>query len=265
MKISNLWLISVLVLCGCAGGNRFSIPSHEDQGRWGATIGIRIYRPETGGPFPAVLMMHGCAGLTKATSDSLRGHAEFLVEHGYLAVIVDSFTGRGKSGGMVCERIEEQRFARYYRKIDAYNTLRYLRSLSYVDSRNVFLMGQSQGGTIAFEVADLVQYPKVGDDLRFNAVAAFYPYCERIPDRLRSPLLVLGGEKDDWTPLGTCLAASRRDLGQEYRFIAYEGAYHAFDLEIPLHYYLGFRIGANPVAREDSRRRMLDWFEKFRI
>ena len=258
-------MIGALMLVGCASGDRLSIPSYEDQGKWGATIGISVIRPEGDGPFPAVLMMHGCAGLTKASNESLRRHAAFLVDHGYLAVIVDSFTGRGKSGGMVCEQIEEQRFARYYRKIDAYNTLGYLRSLSYVDRRNVFLMGQSQGGTIAFKVADQVQYPRVGDDLKFNAVVAFYPYCEQIPDQLRTPLLVLAGEKDDWTPMGTCLVASRRDLGQAYEFVAYEDAYHAFDLLIPHRYYLGHKIGADPAARVDSRLRMLNWFEKFRI
>ena len=258
-------IVSALIaaLSGCATANSIRIPSYEKLGKSGATLGGELYKPEGNGPFPGVLLMHGCAGLSKASRKGLRSHARYLVENGYAAVIVDSYSQRGVS--ITCKNFEQIQKARFYRKQDAYNTLRYLKSLAYIDSRNFYLMGQSQGGRIALLIASAAQYPDPPEDVRFNAVVAFYPYCESFPKKLIAPVLVLGGAKDDWTPLGTCLAVRNQNLGQPYEVVNYRGAHHGFDLFIPVVSYLGHTVGGNAEAREDSKKRMLDWFERFRL
>ena len=40
-----------------------------------------LFRPDGDGPHPAVLLMHGCGGLSAAARTALHGHAQFLVKH----------------------------------------------------------------------------------------------------------------------------------------------------------------------------------------
>ncbi|MGI9319583.1 MAG: dienelactone hydrolase family protein [bacterium] len=225
-----------------------------------------IYLPEGEGPFPAVVLMHGCSGLVPAVNKGLSSHANFLVKNGYAALILDSFSQRGNSGGSVCDSHFELQKARFYRKLDAYNALQHLQKLPNIDGRNIFLMGQSNGGSAALGVAKKNQYPKIPNELNFSAIAAFYPWCGAIPRESRVPILILGGDKDDWTPTGECeYIKNNSDLGKPYNLIVYEGAHHSFDLFIPLQTYSGHTVGGNSKAREDSKQQMLEWFERFRI
>ena len=50
-----------------------------------------IYRPPGEGPFPAVLVLHGCLGVRSKDTR----WAESLRDDGYVALVVDSMTGRG--------------------------------------------------------------------------------------------------------------------------------------------------------------------------
>ena len=61
------------------------------------------------------------------------------------------------------------------------------------------------------------------------------------------------------------MVAKDWDLGLPYEVKIYEDAHHSFDLPIPNQNYLGYTVAGNSEARIDSRKRMLDWFEKFRI
>jgi dienelactone hydrolase len=221
-----------------------------------------MYTPEGEGPFPAVILMHGCGGLSKALQ-SLEAHARFLVKNGYAAFILDSFSKRGKSGG-ICFQPRESKSAQAYRPSDAFNTLYFIASLPSIDEENIFLMGQSHGGLTVLNVSD-AKFSSDPNRPSFKAVVAYYPVCY-LPQKLKYPVLVLGGEKDNWTPVEACLQANDKDLGKPYKAIAYKNAYHAFDSYYPVQKIRGnIMIGANRLARETSRKDMLAWFEKFRI
>jgi len=62
----------------------------------GLILGDRIRgylaKPEGAGPFPAVIGLHGCAGMTDATKRNL---VDELVGSGYVVLLVDSFATRG--------------------------------------------------------------------------------------------------------------------------------------------------------------------------
>src|SRR5438477_11160724 len=67
------------------------------QRRMGALVpGDRIQgdlaRPDGAGPFPAVVGLHGCAGMHAATKRKL---ADELVARGYVVLLVDSFATAG--------------------------------------------------------------------------------------------------------------------------------------------------------------------------
>ncbi|UCV04256.1 dienelactone hydrolase family protein [Dechloromonas denitrificans] len=221
-----------------------------------------ISKPEGNGPFPAVVLMHGCGGWQPAVRHAMRAYAEYLVEHGFVVLDLDSFGPRNIGGGKVCESIRSQRDALDYRTSDAYDALKYLRSQDYVDGKNIFLMGQSNGGSVAINVAkgDAPRDAQAADG-GYRAVAAYYPWCGSFGGRkveLESPLMVFAGTDDDWTPASECegVKSTKADL----QLKTYPGAAHSFDLNIMPQKYLGKSLGHNKEAAEDSRQRMLAFF-----
>src|SRR5215469_12942696 len=59
-----------------------------------------LFRPAGAGPFPTVILLHGCDGLEwdrpkRAGWRLLTGYAERYLAHGYAALVLDSFQPRG--------------------------------------------------------------------------------------------------------------------------------------------------------------------------
>lgn len=222
-----------------------------------------IAKPAGEGPFPAVVLMHGCGGWQPAVRHAMRAYAEYLVDHGFVVLDLDSFGPRSLGGGKVCESIKQQRDALTYRTSDAYDALKYLRTLSYVDGKNIFLMGQSNGGSVAINVAKgdtPVKPASVGEE-GYRAVAAYYPWCGSFGGRkveLESPLMIFAGSDDDWTPASECEGVKSTKANLEVK--TYPGAAHSFDLNIIPQRYLGKMLGHHKEAAEDSRQRMVNFF-----
>jgi dienelactone hydrolase len=99
--------------------------------RPGAMLEAYLSRPEGAGPFPAVVSLHGCSGL----SHSLRiTEARFLNALGYVSLLVDSFATRGIIEA--CVSPFPDRYA------DALGALSYLSKLPFVDATRVALLGR---------------------------------------------------------------------------------------------------------------------------
>jgi dienelactone hydrolase len=193
-----------------------------------------FYRPEGPGPFPAVVLLHGCEGVSELN----HRWARWLRERGYAALIVDSWKPRGLTE--TCsfwipdvpstERLD-----------DALGALRYLQAMPEVDRRRIAVMGWSNGGvfsmasvngpTLARAAARGVSLPEPG----FVAAVGIYPGgCRSLtPELVVRPLLILAGEADDWTPAKDCLEMTRamRARGADVRIEIFPGAYHYFDVE----------------------------------
>lgn len=226
------------------------------------TLRADISTPEGVGPFPAVVLMHGCGGWQPAVRYTMNSYAAYLVSHGFVVLDLDSFGPRNNGGGKVCESVSMQRDALDYRTFDAYDALKYLQAQKIVDGNNIFLMGQSNGGSVAINVAkgDAPQDKKTKDK-GFRAVVAYYPWCGAFGNRkveLTSPLLVFGGGQDDWVPASECEGV--QSTGADLQIKIYPEAAHSFDLEIMPQRYLGKLIGNNKYAAEDSRKLMLAFF-----
>src|SRR6266705_4020809 len=78
------------------------------------------------GPFPAVVQLHGCGGLE---AQSYRW-ARWLAEHGYVALVVDSFGPRGAKADCRSAGPDEPPITARFD--DAFGALRYLQSLPSV-------------------------------------------------------------------------------------------------------------------------------------
>ena len=254
--LTTFALVSVICFWGCAPTESVTIPGTEAAGF--------VAVPEGDGPFPAVVLMHGCSGLDPEVKKGNDVHVRHLVSEGFVALVLDSF-GPRRLGDVVCNEGEEEMEAFRYRQRDAVSALRFLRSRPFVDGENIFVMGQSHGGWVLLQLATSRTIP-VGD--RFRAAVAYYPWCgdHQLRERLHTPVLVLIGGKDDWTPADRCIEGKRHARGAPFEVIVYENAHHSFDLPMGGPYrYKGYTVAGNSVAALDSRKRMVAWFREHGI
>jgi dienelactone hydrolase len=262
-------------------------------------LSATLIRPDGGGPFPAVVIMHDCSGLGPRSSGSPRRWADFLVGEGYVVLIPDSFTARGLPDGLCLARVTNRANANFnVRAGDAYGALAALRRLAYVDGRRIGLMGGSHGG--ATTLAALAAPTRADDPLAaakadgFAAAAALYPSCgfrygawsivrengALGPMRHHFgvyrpvvPILILAGALDDWTPADQCraLADAARQAGQPVDIVVYPDAHHAFDSAFPVRFGAerrnvnspagrGATTGGNAEAWADAKRQVAAFF-----
>ncbi|WP_439498706.1 dienelactone hydrolase family protein [Bosea sp. (in: a-proteobacteria)] len=193
----------------------------------GLVITGYLSKPAGEGRHPAIVMLHGCGGL----STFHRREAEAIRDWGYVVLAPDSFTPRGMQDACVRERRDLAP-----RVEDAFGALAYLSKLPFVDPTRVAVLGYSHGGGIALKIATLSQKKlyDMPDDLGFKAAATYYPSCEVIADTLAIPTLILIGEKDDWALASHCEAVARRQVGERnlLRLTVFPGAYHSFNFPI---------------------------------
>ncbi|MEX0343446.1 MAG: dienelactone hydrolase family protein [Rhizobiaceae bacterium] len=228
---------------------RVSFPASAKWRGKAVEIGGEFSRPGGSKKVPAVILMHGCGGLGSAVRASLRTHARYLVRNGFAVLILDSFGPRRIAGGWVCKGLDRLADARNYRLADARDASKWLLTRSDIDGRNIFIMGQSNGGSVALRAA------AAGG---FRAAAAYYPWCGAASAN-RAPLIVFGGGLDDWVPPKTC---RNRPQSARYQYVHYDDAAHSFDVRSLQNSYLGYRLGYNSAATKDSRARMITFFRK---
>ena len=262
MRPTNLVLLTILVpLAYALHAAGLGLASEGTSSR---DFDMEILVPDGVGPFPAILLMHGCAGLTAPVADGLKVHARYFQKHGFVTAIVDSFGPRDKGGGKVCQSLEEIGYARYYRLKDAFQAKTDLSRHPSVDPQRIFLIGQSNGGSVALLAAARGGPSAVEGSEAFRAVVAYYPWCAALPPNpaLISPLLVLGAGLDDWVSAEDCQGRFSKTKGAAAEVVIYPEAHHSFDLAIPFQAYAGRHIGGDPDATEDSRHRILAFFKR---
>jgi dienelactone hydrolase len=221
------------------------------------TLTGKLTKPQGDGPFPAVVLMHGCGGIVKYNDD----WAERLASWGYVALQVDSLGPRGESE--ICSNVYRVPF--HIRAQDAYDAKSYLSGLPFVDRNRIAVMGWSHGGvttlasvsksnyaTFAAFVTTNLEPPQRGDP--FRAAIAFYPFCIGQLDDSNAPLLILIGELDTWCPAALCqMKMPSGKTANEVILKIYPGAYHGFDWEgVDLVRLQRHRLLYNPAALADS-------------
>ncbi|RWC40065.1 MAG: dienelactone hydrolase family protein [Mesorhizobium sp.] len=179
-----------------------------------------LTRPPGEGPFPAVVVLHGCLGLFPSIKKTW---SERLSSWGYVVLVVDSFSTRG-----IKETCDGRRFAD--RVYDAYGALEFLSKYGFVDPQRIALMGFSAGGSATLEAVQ-----SGGDEQlmerKFKAAIAYYPNCSAANGDMTVPTLILIGELDDRTPAQKCqeMMTQRSGKGSSVQLDVYPGARHGFD------------------------------------
>jgi dienelactone hydrolase len=114
----------------------------------GVTLQGFVYAPAGSGPFPAVVAMHGCSGLTDKNGQPSQRHADWgtrLAAQGFLVLFPDSYGSRGL--GPQCKISDRDISPAKERPLDAKAALAYLVVRSDVKADAVSLMGWSNGGS----------------------------------------------------------------------------------------------------------------------
>lgn len=215
-------LLAALLLAGCASGagqSRLAVPVTLPKP---ATLEGTLHLPSGPGPFPAVILLHGCSGPSPAVTT----WALWLKGEGYAALELNSFSGRGLT--RLCANSAP--LTGGARSSDVYAAAEALKQLGTIDGSRIGAMGFSHGG---WTVLWAERYQGRHPDTKLRALVAVYPGgCGELPGFTGAvPTLLLLGAKDDWTPAAPCevLAGRAKDLGQPVKAVTYPDAGHAFD------------------------------------
>jgi dienelactone hydrolase len=223
---------------------------------------VTIYRPEGTGPFPFVVMMHGCGGLHREAfwTAWVQPWVDLLGQHGIGGAVVDSFGPRGVD--QVCTGNVAAWAVR--RADDAYSARRWLAEQPYVDPRRIAVMGMSNGGrAVLASLRTGLAHPDL-----FVAGVALYPGCQNdVGSTFYAPLLVLIGNADMVTPARFCEQMKRGQPASApaLELVVYPGGPHAFDMRLPDRTVLGMRLGHDAQAEADARRRVIDFLAAHRL
>jgi dienelactone hydrolase len=151
------------------------------------------------------------------------------------------------------------------RVADIAGALDYLKTRPDVKKDHVGLMGQSHGGSTT------IKSLQKGHDLTRRGLrggVAYYPGCSASRDRnVALPLLILIGDKDDWTLAEWCRELQAKGFAQpalvEVQY--YPNAYHSFDHLVNRTVNAGgknYTLAYDPVAAPDAEARTKAFFDK---
>ena len=194
-----------------------------------ATIFGVLRLPDGTGRVPAVVVTHGCSGITGAETYWAGGLPQF----GIATFIVNSFAGRGIS--RVCSAPHTISTASML--TDVYRARDLLAAHPRIDPARIALMGFSFGGRTALWASQLRFQQRYGQGhQRFTAHLVFYPTsCHiRLADEDRvgdAPIRIFHGAADDATKIGPCrdYVARLRHAGRDVALFEYTDARHWFD------------------------------------
>ena len=158
--------------------------------------------PAGAGPFPAIVLAHGCAGIR----NSEQGWQSKLREYGYATFVVDSFGKRGIQE--VCSNA--YLLGPVQRVPDVYGALKILSTHPKIQPNRIALMGFSHGGTVTmFSSLDWARNKYAGlAGGTFRGFLPFYPFCQyEFPElyRVYAPVRLHMGDRDDWFTAKACV------------------------------------------------------------
>jgi dienelactone hydrolase len=226
----------------------------------GPEITGSMYKPSGTRPFPAIVLAHSCAGVNPHTDIWVKR----LASWGYVVVAPDSFGPRGEK--QVCTKAGVVTGG--MRVPDIAGALKFLATQPDVRAGHIGLIGHSHGG---WTVMRSVQKSYGLATLGLRAAVAYYPSCAPQFDReVDVPLLILIGDKDDWTPADRCrqLQAAGFTRPELVESIYYPNAYHSFDSRSPDRTVPGtgskmHHLGYDPDATPDAEARTKAFFDKY--
>jgi carboxymethylenebutenolidase len=181
-------------------------------------VGIQSFLPQTTGPHPAVIALHGSGGIREGWSEQ---PASLLAGRGFAVFVVRYFERTGTS--WADERTIRQHFEVWMKTVS--DAITFAGQQPGVDPSRIALLGFSLGAYLALSVASI--------DARVKAVV---DYFGGLPEELTNgvnplpPVLILHGEADPVVPVIEAHKLQRlfENTGTPYEMKIYRGAGHGF-------------------------------------
>lgn len=226
-----------------------SVPAGPEITGW-------LIKPDGPGPFPAIILAHTCAGMNAHTD----AWGVRLVKWGYFVLAPDSFNPRGTRQVCTSPNVVTPNM----RVADIAGALDFLAVRPDVIKGRIGLIGHSHGGSTTMrslqKTFDLKARGLLGG-------VAYYPGCTPAFNAgVDLPLLILIGEKDDWTPAEAChrLQPDRPALVDA---VYYPNAYHSFDAQardrnVPGAPGKTHHLAYDPAAAPDAEARTQAFFDR---
>jgi dienelactone hydrolase len=241
------WLRAILSASIAAGALAVAAPARADNVTIPASGSIpaipgNLVRPSGPGPFPAVLVLHGCEGMGPLETKTVTE----LAKQGYVALAIDTLAPQGLKNACSTPTAFATS-ARY-----AYAALGWLAAQPYVIPDHLGVVGFSMGAMAIMGLIDPVTPRTPPPGLR--VAVAYYPACERRSPNVTVPLEILDGAADDWNPAPPCqrLAQNATDAGKTVQITTYPGATHAFNQPGAQRTYLGHVLSYDADADHDA-------------
>jgi dienelactone hydrolase len=223
---------------------------------------------------PAAILLHGCGGVGRDGKLNARHTMwkDWLVERGFIVVFPESFTSRGYEE--ICtKKFSDRSIKQRDRVDDVLATKKWLLERKDVDPNKLVLWGWSHGGGAVLATITRTVGAELHADTKFAHAISFYPGCTnymmsaRVP-KISSPLTLLIGEADDWTPAAPCKSwvKTLQENKQTATITSFANAYHGFDdpsgklrvrKDVPNGVNgpeAGVTVGPDPDAREAAKR-----------
>lgn len=212
----------LLLFAGSASAQSVRFPSVAvGSSAAGPEISGWMYKPSGAGPFAGLVLAHPCSGVGPHTDI----WGKLLAGWGYVVVAPDSFGPRGEKS--VCGRGNVVNGN--MRVADVAGAIDFLNAQPFVRRGEIGLIGHSHGGWTTVRAVQK-SYGLAARGLK--AAVAYYPSCQQQYDRdVAVPLLILIGDKDDWTPAENCRRLQAAGFTQPglVEIVYYPNAYHSFD------------------------------------
>lgn len=184
---------------------------------------------------PVIVLMHGSAGLGRATSQWVDAFNEI----GVATFAVNSFAPRG-----INSMVEDQTILSTAANLmDAFQALQVLSTHPRIDASRIGVMGFSKGGEVAFRSAvEPLRHAVIKSDLKFALHIPTYAGCNQVywsAQLTKAPVLNLIGDLDDYSTAEPCVALAKHyeDAGTPIKTIRYDGAHHAWDSMLQVTWY----------------------------
>lgn len=251
----RMLVLFLLLIAAPARGETVTLPGPD-----GVVLRAELLLPDGPAVAPAIVALHGCGG-PYAQRD--RQWGEVLRGRGHIVLFPDSFGSRDADSQ--CRETRQVATPLGLRRRDALAAAQWLADRPGTPPGGVVLMGWSHGGSTVLAAGR--DHPTRRGLIR--GLVAFYPGCGPVA-RLGgwqpvAPMLLLHGEADDWTPIWPCRALAE-EAGPVVTFVAYPGAWHNFDVDIPVRQLRNIpssqrgdgvvHAGGDPAARADALTRV---------
>ncbi|MDA9285099.1 dienelactone hydrolase family protein, partial [Flavobacteriaceae bacterium] len=140
--------------------------------------------------------------------------------------------------------------------VDAYKALETLSNHPSINNDKISITGWSLGGAVTLFSAWLPLKRAINKDLNFASHLAFYPPCFFELENLefsQSPIHILIGEVDDWTPSAPCVdLVNQLSNFSNIDITVYKDSHHGFDREG------GLEINQNGYSFKDCMFKLTD-------